>query len=72
MAEEVNHAQLFEKLVEHDDKITRMSSDIHGINIKLDPIAAGVTSMALGFKLILWLGGISAAVVAFIELLDRV
>jgi hypothetical protein len=71
MPESVDHAMLFEKLVEHDGKITQMSRDIHGINIKLDPIATAVTSMAWGFKMILWLGGGSAAIVAFVELVDH-
>ena len=29
---EIDHGMLFEKLVDHDGKITRMSKDIHGIN----------------------------------------
>lgn len=68
----VTHAKLFQKLVDHDGKITKMSNDIHGINIKLDPIATGVTSIAWGFKVILWMGGMSAALVAFIELVDHI
>jgi len=68
MNDDVDHGQLMDKLIEHEGKFVKLGKDIHGINEKLDPIATGVTSMAWGFKMLLWLGGASAAVVAIIEL----
>ena len=69
--EEVDHNTLLEKMVEHDDMISKLGTDIHGINEKLDPIAAGVTSMAFAFKALLWVGAASAALVGIIELVDH-
>lgn len=69
---DVDHQMLFEKLVDHDGKITRMSKDIHGINEKLEPISQGIQSMAHAFKLLLWVGASSAAVVAILELAKHI
>lgn len=69
---EIDHGMLFEKLVDHDGKITRMSKDIHGINEKLEPISQGIQSMAFAFKLLLWCGAGSAAIVGILALADRV
>jgi hypothetical protein len=68
---DVDHQQLFEKLVDHDGKIMRMSKDIHGINEKLEPISQGIQSMANAFKLLLVTGAGSAAVVGILALVDR-
>ena len=55
-------------MVEHDNQIVKVMADIHGINVKLDPIARGVTSVAFGFRTILWFGAISISVVGMFEL----
>lgn len=68
---EIDHAALMSKLVEHEGKFVILGRDIHGINQKLDPIAAGVQSMAHGFKLLLMVGAASAAVVGIMELVER-
>jgi hypothetical protein len=72
MSGEVDHKMLFEKLVDHDGKITKMSTDIHGINEKLDPIAQGIQSMAFAFRMLLWVGAVSAPLVGVLELWEHV
>ena len=68
---EVTHAKLFTKLVEHEDKIVKLTDDVHGIKVTLEPIAQGVRSMAWSFKGLLVVGAASAAIVGIIELWER-
>lgn len=71
MTEEIDHSHIMVKLVEHEDRLTSIVEDLHGINQKLDPIAVGVQSMAFFFKMLIVAGAASAAVVGILELLER-
>lgn len=66
------HDDLWEKIVEHESKLISMGDDIKGIRDDLDPISKAAVSMAWSFKLLLLIGGGSAAVVAILELIDHI
>jgi len=67
----VSHDQILSKLVEHDTSIFDITQSIDVLGDKLDPIAHGIASMAFAFKVLLWLGAGSAAVVGIIELVNH-
>lgn len=69
--EDVDHAQLLAKLVEHESKFIKLTEQIDMIIEKLEPIARGISSIALAFKALLYIGAGSAAVVGILELADR-
>lgn len=71
MEGQVSHEELMEKLTEHEDAILSMGQDIKAINGKLDPIVRSLRSIAQGFKALIVLGALSAALVAILELADR-
>ena len=68
---EKTHEDIFNKLVEHEDKIVSITDDVRGIKDTLTPIATGVTSMAWAFKVLLAAGAGSAAVVGIIKLWEQ-
>ncbi len=65
------HDDLWAKIVDHESKLISMADDIKGIRDDLDPISRAAVSMAWSFKVLLVLGGGSAAVVAILELVDH-
>lgn len=65
------HDDLWVKIVDHESKLISMADDIKGIRDDLDPISRAAVSMAWSFKVLLVLGGGSAAVVAILELVDH-
>lgn len=69
--QEIDHADLWEKIVEHEDQLVQMASDIKGIREDLNPIKKGIQSIAWSFKGLLLLGAGSAAIVGIIELAGR-
>jgi hypothetical protein len=68
---DITHKTLFEKLIEHEGKIVKLTDDVHEIRETLKPIARGINSIAWSFKGLLLLGAGSAAVVGIIELAER-
>ena len=70
--EEVDHAQLLSKMIEHEEKFIEITDHIENIVDKIDPIAHGINSIALAFKILLWLVAGSEALVGLFELVERI
>lgn len=70
--DEVTHNQLMIRMVGVEEKMAEAGKEIEGINQKLDPIIEAVQSIAFAFKLLLYLGAASAAMIGIFEFIEYI
>lgn len=73
--EAISHEAIFEKLLEHEERIVSNSErlvgiekDVHVVREQMKPINDGMKSMVFLFKVAIALGALSAAILGVIEL----
>lgn len=74
---DVTHGVLLEKLLTHEEKISRseekidvIKQDVHQIRREITPISQGVRTMVHLFKIMIGLGMVAAAFLGIIELME--
>lgn len=74
----VSHETLYVKLIEHDDAIheirgdlSDLKGDVHTVAEQMEPIASGITTMVVLFKLILAVGALCAAFLGIFEFMEH-